>query len=70
MADFVAITAVILTLLSVGVFAAIIGLVLWDLALSVAKRRKRKAREVLPPPDKAAERTYGQQYFHRAVSKD
>lgn len=32
--------------------------------------RKRSSRQVaLPPPDKAAERMYGQQYFERAIGR-
>lgn len=32
--------------------------------------REKTSSHSLPPPDHAAERMYGQQYFERAVKKD
>ena len=68
MVTFVAGLAIVLTALSALVFLAIIILVCYGTIDNL--RRIYRQNEVLPPPDKAAERTYGQQYFDRAVSKD
>lgn len=68
MVTFVAGLAIVLTALSALVFLAIITLVCYGAIDNL--RRFMSKKETLPPPDKAAERTYGQQYFDRAVSKD
>ena len=68
MVTFVAGLAIVLTALSAIVFMILIGLILYSTIDNL--RRLMSKGEVLPPPDKAAERTYGQQYFDRAVSKD
>lgn len=53
--------------ISVGIAACVwltlIGLILARLA------EYRPNRYALPPPDKAAERMHGQQYFDRAIGK-
>ena len=61
-------TAILLTGLSIIGFLIIIALIVFG-AMDNLVRMFRK-QEVLPPPDKAVERVYGQQYLDRAVSKD
>ena len=68
MVTFIAGVALVLTALSGIVFLLLIGLIVSETVRSLYRLlRKEKA---LPPPDRAAERTYGQKYFERAVSKD
>jgi hypothetical protein len=63
MVTFIMWVAIVGTALCALVFATLIVLIL----LSLGSKAKNYA---LPPPDKAAERMYDQQYFDRAVSKD
>jgi len=63
MVDLILWVAVIGTALCVLVFLSVLALIILMLGNSVKGY-------VLPPPDKAAERMYDQQYFDRAVSKD
>ena len=63
MVTFILWVAIIGTGLCVLVFLTLLCLIGYSLATSVKNY-------VLPPPDRAAERMYDQQYFDRAVSKD
>lgn len=68
MVTFILWTACILTGLCALVFLAV-GVVV-TMGVVNMWRKRRALRHPLPPPDRAAERTYGQQYFERAVKKD
>ena len=63
MVDVILWVAVIGTGLCVLVFLSVLALIILMLVNSMRNR-------ILPPPDKAAERMYGQQYFDRTMSKD
>lgn len=63
MVTFIMWVAIIGTGLCVLVFLSVLALIILMLGNSVKGY-------VLPPPDKAAERMYGQQYFDRTMSKD
>jgi heme/copper-type cytochrome/quinol oxidase subunit 2 len=65
MLDFIVWVAVISTGLSALVFLVVIGLIF----ASVFDHFKRKGNSNLPPPDKAAERSWSQKYFERAIGK-
>jgi hypothetical protein len=62
MLDVIIWVAIIGSALCALVFLTLIVLVLF----SLGSRMKNYA---LPPPDRAAERMYGQQYFDRAIGK-
>ena len=62
MLDIIIWTAIIGSALCVLVFLALTVLILFSLG-------SRVKDYVLPPPDRAAERMYGQQYFERAIGK-
>jgi Na+-transporting methylmalonyl-CoA/oxaloacetate decarboxylase gamma subunit len=63
MVDFIMWVAIIGTGLCVLVFLSVLALIILMLGNSMKNY-------ILPPPDKAAERMYGQQYHDRIVSKD
>ena len=67
MLDFVLGVIVICTGLCVLTFFAL-GIVVGMWCIE-SWNRKRASRYPLPPPDRAAERMYDQQYFDRAVGK-
>jgi len=67
MLDVIIWTAIIGSALCVLVFLTLAVLIL---ASGVDMWRKKRAlRHPIPPPDRAAERMYGQQYFDRAIGK-
>jgi len=66
MLDFIIWVAVISTGLSALVFVAVIGLIFASL---FDHFRSKGNSHSLPPPDKAAERSWSQKYFERAIGK-
>lgn len=59
-------TALIGVGLCAAVFATLFGYIFFDMYKS---RKNDKQREVLPPPERQAQRVYGQQYFEKAMKK-
>lgn len=66
MINFIAAVAFIGVGICAIVFVVLIGYIFSDLYQAMRHGKKRYA---LPPPDKAAERMHGQQYFDRAIGK-
>jgi hypothetical protein len=69
MADFVIYTVIGLSALAGLTLIALAGIVIYCLSKDLYRTLRHKP-EVLPPPDKAASRTYDQAYFDKAVSKE
>jgi hypothetical protein len=67
MIDFILWVALIGTALCALVMLTLIVTII--VSVADAWRRHKALRGVLPPPDKAADRTYGLNYFYRANGK-
>lgn len=66
MVTFIMWVAIIGSLICVLVYASIVVVITLSLCDWVKRRR---VQEVLPPPDRAAERMYDIQYFIRAIGR-
>ena len=67
MIDFITWTAFILVSFCLGVFTLLFVVIILNIVSWWKFRVSLKTP--LPPPDKASERMYGQQYFDRAMKK-
>lgn len=67
MVDVIMWTAVVGTGLAALVFLLVVALMFASLFNYI---RDKTNNHSLPPPERVAERMYGQQYFERAVKKD
>ena len=64
MLNFTLFVSVVGVAVCIGVYLALLTLIIFRVS-----HKTRGTGEVLPPPDRAAERPYGQQYFERAIGK-
>ena len=69
MEDFVIYRVIGLSALAGIVVLIIVGVIAYGAIGSLYRAVTRKP-EILPPPDRATRRTYDQQYFDKAVSKE
>ena len=67
MLDFIIWVAIVGSAMCMLVFLALIVVVM--MSIVDAYKRRMESHAVLPPPDKAADRTYGLKYFYRANGK-